>query len=235
MSGCPVRQVRHVYKNRTGGPITSYSTIGKVCKLCISSFPTPPPPPPPPPHNILVGIGTTNTAVIQLYVEGSGTYIVDSRDPVPFNEPAGFFVPVTVYNNSKIYILSANISTFVMMGYPILSTLSISNAPTLHFVTISNSQLSGVFDVSSNINLEQIELSDNLLTGVTGLNVCPNLSSINITNTNITQSAADSIANQINVAGATDGYLNISSQKTGTINTTGAIYNTLRGKNWTII
>jgi hypothetical protein len=106
---------------------------------------------------------------------------------------------------------------------------------TLFNLKINNTKISGVFYVSSRItDLSLLELTNNFITGVNGLDSCPNAYSINLTNNNITQTAADSIASQINASGKTYGSLKISSQKTGTINTTGAIYNTLRGKNWTI-
>jgi hypothetical protein len=105
----------------------------------------------------------------------------------------------------------------------------------LYKLKINNTNISGVFDVSKiGSYLDELELTNNFITGVTGLNLCSNIDTVQITDNNITQSAADSIANQINAAGTTDGTLDISTQKTGTINITGAIYNTLRGKNWTI-
>jgi hypothetical protein len=142
-------------------------------------------------------------------------------------------IDINVSPNSKVYINSPSIVLFELTDYPIAS-FSISSAMSLYNLKIDNTNISGVFDVSNITNLNRLELTDNFITGVSGLNSLNFNATVLVTDTNITQSAADSIANQLNATGATDGTLDISSQKTGTINITGAIYNTLRGKNWTI-
>ena len=101
-------------------------------------------------------------------------------------------------------------------------------------IFLNNIGLLGVVDVSTIPNLTFLTLINDSITGVTGLNLCSNIDTVQITDTNITQSAADSIANQLNATGKTGGSLFIASQTTGTINISGAIYDTLRGKNWTI-
>ena len=233
MSGCPVRQVRHVYRRNGGGPLLSYSPLGGVCR--IGCGPQPPPPPPLPPHTILINVGSNGITTLRIYIsDGEGTYVVDNGVPVGFIDELGALnIDINVSPSSNVYINSTFFNIFELINYPIES-FSISSAMSLYNLKIDNTNISGVFDVSKITDLRQLELTNNFITGVTGLNLCPFAEDITITNTNITQTAADSIANQINDAGYSNGTLDISSQKTGTINITGAIYNTLRGKNWTI-
>jgi hypothetical protein len=232
---CPQRNVASISKEKMfAATVSKYDPrTGRTIRLqnCIA----PPPPPPPPPSDILIDVGSNGITTLSPRIyNGVGTYAVDNGVPVAFSIGETYeTIDINVSSNSKVYINSSSINAFELINYPIVS-LSISSPIILSLLKINNTNISGVFDVSKIIGLGVLELNDNFITGVSGLNLARFIASVSVINTNITQTAADSIANQINAAGITEGTLTISTQKTGPINITGAIYNTLREKDWTI-
>lgn len=224
MSGCPVRQVRHIYKNR--GLVTNYSTIGGICKICP---PVPPPPPPRPPANILFALQSEVPYSVTFYLGGgSGTYDLGDGILIPWS--ASLPVPITgiVSVGATVRIYSIDIQQFITTDQPV-SLLDVSNCPTLVELECNQSNpgqsyLTGAFDLSANPNLTFVNFMNTLISSLTGVTACPLLISINLDGADFTQTHADELANALLTNGLSYGYLNIVNQSTGTIDITGFLY-----------
>jgi hypothetical protein len=235
MSGCPVRQVRHIYRRNGGGPITNYSTIGGICKIC------PPPPPPPPVPNIQFSVHSD----VQYFVTfklygGSGTYDLGNGILHTFSAPLGLItitglVPV----GATVLIYGSNIQTFETVDQPV-SYLNVSNCPTLRILRCNQtsffqSYLTGPFDISTNPNLIEVQFLRTLISGLPNAILCPGLKYIDVFGDAFDQTAADQLVNDLVTIGGTNGYLRIRNQAEDNIDITGFIYTALTNLNWTIV
>ena len=236
MSGCPIRPVRQIYKNR--GLVTNYSTIGGICKICP---PVPPPPPPPPSSNIEFRVfSTIPYSVTFLLFGGTGTCDLGDGVLIPFSAstiPVNISGVVPVGGTVKIY--SDNLEVFSINNHPV-SYLDISNCPTLKELICSQSNsgqsyLTGAFDISGNPNLTTIEFLNTLISSLTGVTSCPQLGNIQLPGAAFTQETADQLVNDLIANEKYYGDLTISFQSTGSIDITGFLYVILSNTyNWTI-
>jgi len=233
MSGCPVRQVRHIYKNR--GLVTNYSTIGGICKIC------PPPPPPRPRPNIRFALQSDVPYSVSFFLGlGSGTYDLGDGILLPFS--ASLPVPITgiVPVGATVQIYSNDIQAFIATDQPV-SYLDVSNCPTLTELQCDQSNpgqsyLTGTFDISANPNLIKIQFLNTLISSLTGAASCHQLVNIILTGAAFTQTTSDELVNDIITSGVTFGSLEIISQSGGTIDISGFLYTTLINTyNWTIV
>jgi hypothetical protein len=228
MSGCPVRQVRHIYKNR--GLITNYSIIGGICKICP---PPPPTPPPRPPANIEFRVfsATPYSVTFELGL-GSGTYDLGDGVLIPFS---ALVLPVTITGvvpvGGTVRIYSNDLEGFKTTDQPV-SYLDVSNCPTLTSLLCNQtnpgqSYLSGVFDISANPNLLGVQFTNTLISNLTGSAFCPQMGLIDLTGANFSQLTADELVNDIFNSTATFGALLLTNQVGGTIDITGFLYTNL--------
>jgi hypothetical protein len=233
-----------VYRNRTGGTINNYSTIGGVCKLCISSFPSPPPPPPGPTGPTGSFIQFTFTPQIIPFVfrcrlEGSGTVDYGNSILIPFNEtyaPGGYFgITGIVQPNNKVTIYSSDITTLDCSEQPVIS-VNASTLPTITLIDFTTSSLVGGFDVSKYPNSNSFYLADNNITGLVGIPFLREpLSSLRLAGNSITQANANDIATQLATLNFTNVIMQIESQRNGTIDTNTAPFLYLKNTlDWTI-
>lgn len=235
MSGCPIRPVRHIYKNR--GLVTNYSTTGGVCKICPPGVP---PPPPRPPVNIQLALQSEVPYSFSVFVYGSGTYDAGDGILVPFSAGMPMNLTMTVPVGATVLFYSTNISVFQMVDHPV-SYLDISNCPTLVILNCNQSNpgqsfLTGPFDISANPNLTEVQFLNTLITDLTGVTSCPVLSNIILAGAAFTQTTSDELANALITNGASNGNLDIINQSGGTIDITGFLYTTLINTyNWTIV
>jgi len=236
MSGCPIRPVRQIYKNR--GLVTNYSTIGGMCKICP---PVIPPPPPPPPGNIEFRVfSAVPYSVTFLLFVGTGTYDLGNGVLIPFSSstiPVNISGVVPVGGTVKIY--SDNLEVFSTNNQPV-SYLDISNCPTLKELQCSQSNpgqsyLTGAFDISGNPNLTSIEFLNTPISSLTGVTSCLQLGNIQLPGAAFTQTTADQLVDDLLINEKYNGDLTISFQSTGTIDITGLNYLILTNTyNWTI-
>ena len=228
MSGCPIRPVRHIYKNR--GLVTNYSTIGGICKICPPGIP---PPPPRPPANIRVTLrsGVPYSFTFQIY-GGTGTYDLGDGILLPFSAPT---LPLTITGivpvGGIVLIYGDNIEWFKTNDQPV-SSLDVSNCPRLTILNCNQTNpgqsfLTGKFDISVNPNLIAVEFLNTLISSLTGAASCPQMGNIILSGAAFTQTTSDELVNDIITSGATFGYLDISNQSGGTIDITGFLYTTL--------
>lgn len=236
MSGCPIRPVRHIYRRIGGGPITNYSTIGGICKICP---PVPPPPPPPPIPNIRFRVYSNVPYSVLFYLGGgSGTYDLGNGILIPWSGSLAVPISGIVPVGGTVLIYSNDIQIFNIIDQPV-SYLDLSNCPTLKELICSQtfsgqSYLTGAVDLSGNPNLIVVDFSNTLISSLSGVTSCPQLVSIFLDGADFTQETADQLATDINTNESTFGELFIRNQVGGTININNTIYNILRGKNWTI-
>jgi hypothetical protein len=238
MSGCPIRPVRHIYRRIGSGPITNYSTIGGICKICP---PVIPPPPPPPPGNIEFRVfSAVPYSVTFLLFGGTGTYDLGNGVLIPFSSstiPVNISGVVPVGGTVKIY--SDNLEVFSINNQPV-SSLDVSNCPTLKELvcsqtTLGQSYITGAFDISANPNLTTIEFLNTPISSLTGVTSCPQLKNIGLSGAAFTQTTADQLVNDLLINEKYNGDLAITSQSTGTIDITDFNYFILENTyNWTI-
>ena len=233
MSGCPVRQVRHIYKNR--GLVTNYSTTAGICRICPPGS-TPPPRPRP---NIILRLGSTAPHSFSVFVYGSGSYDSGNGTLVPFSAGMPMNITMTVEIGDTVLFYSSDISVFQMVDQPV-SLLDITNCPTLAVLGCNQSipgrsYLTGPFDISTNPNLFEIQFVNTLITELTGVTSCPGLRTIGLAGAAFTQATSDELVNDLLTNGTSNGYLSIVSQTDGTIDITGFLYTALINTyNWTI-
>lgn len=237
MSGCPIRPVRHIYKNR--GLVTNYSTIGGICKICPPSIP---PPPPRPPANIEFRVYSDEPYLVSFSLgNGSGTYDLGDGILIPWS--ASLAVPITgiIPAGATVQIYSNDILEIVITDQPV-SYLSVSNCPTLTELTCSQSNpgqsyLTGAFNISGNPNLSTLNFSNTLISSLTGVTSCISILNISLPGAAFTQTTADELANDLITNGNINGgTLNITAQSTETIDIAGFLYTTLiNAYNWTIV
>jgi hypothetical protein len=175
MSGCPVRQVRHIYRRNGGGPITNYSTIGGICKICP---PPPPPPPPRPPVNIEFRVFSAIPYSVTFELKGgTGSYDLGDGVLLPFS---ALVLPVTITGivpvGGTVLIYGNAIETFKTTDQPV-SYLDLSNCPTLKELecsqTISGqSYLTGTVNLSGKLNLISVDFTNTLISSLTGVEKC---------------------------------------------------------------
>ena len=223
MSGCPVRQVRHIYKNR--GLVTNYSTIGGICRICPPLPPPPPPPPPRPPVNIRVAFQSAVPFLFSVTLLGNGNYDSGNGILVPFSLDSPTVITMTVQPGNTVLFYSTDIVIFQTVGQPV-SLLDISNCPTLTTVICNQGYLVGAFDISTNQNINEIQFLDTLITEITGV-ISTSLRTILLGGAAFTQATADELANYILTNGLLNGFLDLSNQSTGAIDITGFLYTTL--------
>ena len=240
MSGCPIRPVRQIYKNR--GLVTNYSTIGGICKICPPVPPPPPPPPPPPSSNIEFRVfSTIPYSVTFLLFGGTGTYDLGDGVLIPFSAlmmPVNISGVVPVGGTVKIY--TDNLEVFSTNNQRV-SYLDVSNCPTLtelqcNQTSPGQSYLTGAFDISANPSLTSIEFVNTLISSLTGVTSCPQLGNIQLSGAAFTQTTADQLVTDLLTNEKIGGNLTITSQSSETIDISGILYIILTNTyNWTIV
>ena len=222
MSGCPVRQVRHIYKNR--GLITNYSTIGGICKIC------PPPPPPRPPPNIRVALQSDVPYSFSLNVTGSGTYDSGNGQLVPFSSglDPSILIIMTVQPGNIVLFYSTDISFFETTEQPV-SLLDLSNSPTLTRLSCTYASLTGPFDISHNPLLTYVQFDGTLITQLTGVTSATGLENVLFDYSAFTQTTADELVNDLLTNGTPNGALILSNQVGGPIDNSGFLFTALIG------
>jgi hypothetical protein len=78
---------------------------------------------------------------------------------------------------------------------------------------LSTNKLTGTLDVSKAKSLQTLNINANAVSAVTGLNNCPRINEVYLTNNTFTQATIDSIATDIYTSGAVFGYLFIGGQR----------------------
>uniref|UniRef100_A0A6C0CFG7 Uncharacterized protein n=1 Tax=viral metagenome TaxID=1070528 RepID=A0A6C0CFG7_9ZZZZ len=234
MSGCPIRPVRHIYKNR--GLVTNYSTTGGICKIC------PPSAPPRPSANISFALHSDVPYSVTFIVGGgNGTYDLGDGVLHPFFGSDGYatihgIVPV----GATVLIYGSIINLFGTSDQPV-SFLDVTNCSTLQILNCNQfspgqSYLTGSFDLSSNPLLTQVQFLNTLISELTGVTSCPGLINVIVSGDAFTQTTSDELVNFLITNGASNGYLSIVNQSDGTIDITGFLYNTLIDTfNWNIV
>lgn len=228
MSGCPIRPVRHIYKNR--GLVTNYSTIGGVCKICPPGIP---PPPPRPPVNIRFRVFSNVPYSVTFELKGgTGSYDLGDGVLLPFS---ALVLPVTITGivpvGGTVLIYGNAIENFTTADQPV-SYLDVSNCPTLkellcYHTSSGQSYLTGAVDLSGNPNLIVVDFTYTLISSLTGVATCPLLVNIQIAGADFSQTTVDELVNDIITNGATSGDLFINSQLGGPININGFLYTLL--------
>jgi hypothetical protein len=236
MSGCPIRPVRHIYKNR--GLVTNYTTTGGVCKICP---PPPPPPPPRPPVNIRFRVQWDLAFTVSFSIYGgSGFYDLGDGILLPFSAISN---PITITGvvplGGTVLIYDSNILIFQTVDQPI-SFLDVSNSATLTVLTCNqsipfHSSLAGSFDITANVNLNHIDFTNTAITDLVGVTSCPSLIIIELTGASFTQTTADLLVNDLITNGQTFGTLSIINQVSETIDTNDPYFQYLiNNLNWSI-
>jgi hypothetical protein len=232
MSGCPIRPVRHIYRRNGGGPITNYSTIQGICKICP---PVIPPPPPPPPGNIEFKLYSDVPYSVTFSLgNGSGTYDLGDGILIPWSASLPISITGIVPVGATVRIYSDDIQQFIITDQPV-SYLNVSNCPSLKELTCNQSNLTGAFDISGNPNLTRLEFLNTPISSLTGVTSCPQLLGIFLQGAAFTQTTADQLVNDLITNENYLGTLDITAQSTGSITITGFSYIILTNTyKWTI-
>jgi len=246
MSGWPSPQVRHIYRNRTGGMISSYSTTNGICHRCVSSVTNAVPPPDPPgptgPDQPALqirlfpgtAVGSFNWYPLPniasgLIDYGNGTLVPWEQDAM--SQSFSGSVPA----NGVVSIYSDNMALLTLNTQPIRS-ITIVNAPVFRQLTCTDNKLVGCVDLRNATSLTTVDFADNYLNGV--LLPIPSAMALLFLNNNlISQANAESIALQLMSSSNTSGNLSlvIRSQRNGVLlNITTAPFMNLISRGWSV-
>jgi len=247
MSGLPSPQVRHIYRNRTGGLISTYSTTDGICYRCVSSVTNAIPPPDPPgptgPGQPALQIRLfPNTAVGTFSwfpMPGGATGLVDYGNGtlVPWEQdPMSLTFSGSVPANGVVSIYSDKMTLLSLNTQPIRSITIVNAPPIFTQLACTDNKLVGCVDLRNATSLTNVDFAGNYINGV--LFPSPSVMSYVFLNNNlISQANAESIALQLMSSSLTSGYLNlvIRSQRNGVfINITTTPFLNLISKGWNV-
>jgi hypothetical protein len=200
MSGWPSPQVRHVYRNRTGGMISTYSTTNGVCYRCVSSVTNAIPPGP---TGATGPIETPNIvfAFSPHVTPFSFTWNIAGNGTVDYGD--GIRIPVvphvdytgTVNPGALVSVYSNDVAELTIDNQPVTS-IDITNAPQMGAIFCTNCRLTGGLNITKNSMLTYIDVTNNYLNGIYGAANCP-LFHLEITNNFVTQVNADALASDL--------------------------------------
>jgi hypothetical protein len=162
---------------------------------------------------------------------GSGT--VDyGNGSGPFSTTNTQLTSTITVPNVKIY--SDNLSILQISAQSVVS-IDFSRALNLVNLFLVSNSLSGIIDVSKSNKLQELNITGNSITGITGLNTCLNINQVNLTNNAFTQASLDSVATDIYSSGAVSGSLYIGGQPGFINNESAALVKIRDERDWSII
>lgn len=244
MSGWPSPQVRHIYRNRTGGMISSYSTTNGVCYKCVSSVTNAIPPGPTgstgatgPAQPVLQARLFPNTAVASFSwypMPGSSTGLIDYGNGtlVPWEQDImSQSFSGSVPANGVVSIYSDNMNSLTFNTQPV-RTITIVNAPVLTGLVCFDNMLVGCVDLRNATNLGAVDFGNNYINGV--LLPPKQMQVVWLSNNLITQTNAESIATQL-MSSSRTGSLAIRPQRNGVfLDITTTPFLNLIGRGWSV-